>query len=312
MTDHAGPPIRSPSPGRAGWSRPMLFRTTRTALPTTCCCGCRLLAGPIWPCACSTARAGHVLAASKHLREGASWPTIRASGRPSREHQERFAATGVDEQPAFLHSPVRRCGSRHRVEDKTQPREYFAGACVVEARPYLSGDSVPKLPMPRAMPQQSVRGVLLLARRLWGGGECASQGVHCSRSKGAKDRRVPRADVPEIGTGRHPKAGGPALEGVRVWVGPSGPGPYSWATPGRRLGSWDQATLPEHPPKPAPTGLLLGWGPLGRRRRRRREAGPWGSARDTAHGGGEASALGTHGWRGAISLKGTLAPAGEG
>lgn len=207
MTDHAGPPIRSPSPGRAGWSRPMLFRTTRTALPTTCCCGCRLLAGPIWPCACSTARAGHVLAASKHLREGASWPTIRASGRPSREHQERFAATGVDEQPAFLHSPVRRCGSRHRVEDKTQPREYFAGACVVEARPYLSGDSVPKLPMPRAMPQQSVRGVLLLARRLWGGGECASQGVHCSRSKGAKDRRVPRADVPEIGTGRHPKAG---------------------------------------------------------------------------------------------------------
>lgn len=54
-----------------------------------------------------------------------------------------------------------------------EPREYFGGACVVEARPSQTGSSVPMLPMPRAMPHQSTPGFcfwrdgFVVARRGW-------------------------------------------------------------------------------------------------------------------------------------------------
>jgi hypothetical protein len=81
----------------------------------------------------------------------------------------RAAKQGVDGGAEVMQSPRRRCGSRHRGERQVrEPREFFGGACVVEARPYLSGTSVPMLSMPRAMPLQRACGVLLLARRFCG------------------------------------------------------------------------------------------------------------------------------------------------
>lgn len=61
-------------------------------------------------------------------------------------------AGALDVRQALRQSPPVGLAAGIEAKDRTQPREDFAGACVGEARPYLSGASVSILPMPGPCP----------------------------------------------------------------------------------------------------------------------------------------------------------------
>lgn len=59
---------------------------------------------------------------------------------------------------AFVQSSPVGVAPGAEAKSERKPREFFGGACVVEARPIQTGASVPMPPMPRAMPHQSTPG----------------------------------------------------------------------------------------------------------------------------------------------------------